>query len=282
MRWLFGKYCFTGYVKVKSLSPVQLFVTWTKRYMDCSSPGSSIHGIFQPGVLEWVAISFSRGSSRCRDKTRVSCIIGRCFTVWATREVYILIISLSLFSLSVVSDSCNPMDFSPPGSSVHGILQARILEWVAISFSRGSSQTRNQTWVSCMAGKFFTVWAMSESSIFWHISLYNILKITFINITTSIIKKFFRYWEIVKLIVANTSFSKFWFLLKYQFLSSVTNTVSSWNDRFSLFIFDKIFGRCLNNHSWSTVLSGKLGISNKPEKWGSQLSFKRGILRFMT
>ena len=41
------------------------------------------------------------------------------------------------------------------GSSVHGILQARILEWVAISFSKGSSQTRNQTWVSCIAGTFF-------------------------------------------------------------------------------------------------------------------------------
>ena len=46
--------------------------------------------------------------------------------------------------------------YSPPGSSVHGILQARILKWVAISFSRGSSLPRNQTWVSCIAGRFFT------------------------------------------------------------------------------------------------------------------------------
>ena len=46
---------------------------------------------------------------------------------------------------------CNPMDCSPPGSSVHGILQARILEWVAISFSRGSSQPRDQTQVSCVS-----------------------------------------------------------------------------------------------------------------------------------
>ena len=51
---------------------------------------------------------------------------------------------------------CNPMDCSPPGSSVHEIFQARILEWVAISFSRESSQPRDQTWVSCTAGKFFT------------------------------------------------------------------------------------------------------------------------------
>ena len=50
---------------------------------------------------------------------------------------------------------CNPMDYSPPGSSIHGMLQARILEWVAISFSRGSSQPRDQTWVSCIVGNSF-------------------------------------------------------------------------------------------------------------------------------
>ena len=65
-------------------------------------------------------------------------------------------LSLSLFSRSVVSNSCDPMDCSPSGSSVHGILQARILEWVAISFSRVSSQPRNRTQVSCIAGRFFT------------------------------------------------------------------------------------------------------------------------------
>ena len=54
---------------------------------------------------------------------------------------------------------CDPMDCHPPGSSVHEIFQARILEWVAISFSRGSSQPRDRTWVSCTAGKFFTDWA---------------------------------------------------------------------------------------------------------------------------
>ena len=48
---------------------------------------------------------------------------------------------------------CNPMDCSLPGSSVHGILQARILEWVAISFSRGSSRPRDRTQVSCIVGR---------------------------------------------------------------------------------------------------------------------------------
>ena len=56
--------------------------------MDCSLPGSSVHGIFQARILEWVAISFSRGSSRPRDWTWVSRVVGRCFTVWATSEAH--------------------------------------------------------------------------------------------------------------------------------------------------------------------------------------------------
>ena len=52
---------------------------------------------------------------------------------------------------------CDPKDYSPPGSFVHGIPQARILEWVAIPFSRGSSLSRDQTWVSCIAGRVFTI-----------------------------------------------------------------------------------------------------------------------------
>ena len=54
--------------------------------MDCSLPGFSIHGILQAGILEWVTISFSRGSSQPRDRTRVSRIGGRHFNLWATRE----------------------------------------------------------------------------------------------------------------------------------------------------------------------------------------------------
>ena len=66
-------------------------------------------------------------------------------------------VGLLPFTCSVVSDSfATPMDYSPPGSSVHGISQARILEWVAISSSRESSQIRDQTRVSCTAGGFFT------------------------------------------------------------------------------------------------------------------------------
>ena len=62
--------------------------------MDCSLLGYSIHGIFQARVLEWVAISFARGSSWPRDRAQVSCIIGRCFAVWATGEVSIINITI--------------------------------------------------------------------------------------------------------------------------------------------------------------------------------------------
>ena len=60
---------------------------------------------------------------------------------------------------------CDPMDYSLLGFSVHGILQARILEWIAIPFSRGTSQPRDRTLVSCITGRFFTVWATGKSQI---------------------------------------------------------------------------------------------------------------------
>ena len=59
---------------------------------------------------------------------------------------------------------CNPVDCSPPGSSVHGIFQARVLEWGAISFSRGSSWPRAQTWVSCTASRVGGKWIWCENS----------------------------------------------------------------------------------------------------------------------
>ena len=76
---------------VKSLSCVQLFATtWTVAYQVPPYMGFS---------LEWVAISFSRGSSQPRDRTRVSCIAGRCFTVWATRDVKVAGSKIFVFSV---------------------------------------------------------------------------------------------------------------------------------------------------------------------------------------
>ena len=72
-----------------------------------------------------------------------------------------MVSSLVHESESEVAQSCPtlryPMDYILPGSSVHGIFQARVLEWVAVSFSRGSSRPRDQTRVSCTAGRHFTV-----------------------------------------------------------------------------------------------------------------------------
>ena len=120
--------------------------------MDWSLPGSSVHGILQARTVEWVAVPFSRGSSQFRDQTQVSCIAGRFFTVWVTKVAYIrdgLSLNSSVFSGSLNQcpenaaakslKSCptlwDPIDSSPPGSPVPGILQARTLDWVAISFS---------------------------------------------------------------------------------------------------------------------------------------------------
>ena len=67
---------------------------------------------------------------------------------------------------------CDPTNYSPPDSSVHGILQARILEWVAFLFSRGSSQPRDWTQVSCIAGRFFTSWAESRIYKIYEVYIY--------------------------------------------------------------------------------------------------------------
>ena len=80
---------------------------------------------------------------------------------------------------------CNPVDCSLPGSSVHGIVQARMLAWVAIPFSRGFSQPRDRTLVSCIAGKFFTVWVTRKALYycyyyyyFWPRSMWNLSSLT--------------------------------------------------------------------------------------------------------
>ena len=81
--------------------------------MDCNLPGSSAHGIFQEGVLEWIAIAFYD--------------ISHAATAAAK-------------SLQSCPTLCDPIDSSPPGSSIHGIFQARVLEWGAIAFSNISHE----------------------------------------------------------------------------------------------------------------------------------------------
>ena len=152
----------------------------------------TVHGILHTRILEWVAFPFSRGSSQPKNRTRVSCTAGGFFyreLIKQTRPsskhfTYLIVLIIlrrkysyySLFTeikdggsekstflrFSSVAQSCptlcDPMDYT-----VHGILQARILEWVTFPFSRGSSQPKNRTQVSCIAGWFFSSWATSEA-----------------------------------------------------------------------------------------------------------------------
>ena len=135
-------------MKVKSESEVTHSCPTLSDPMDWSLPGSPVHGIFQARVLEWGAIAFSvlghkavlfpvfKGISTLFSivaavtlffnwrKIALQCCVGFCHVALVTQSCLTL---------------CNPMDCSPPGFSVHGILQASILEWVAISFCSGSS-----------------------------------------------------------------------------------------------------------------------------------------------
>ena len=119
---------------------------WTIQYSSWNSPGqnsgvgslSLLQGIFptqglNPGLSHGRKILY-QPSHKTNSKL-------------AYRQTYVCEKSLSPVRL------CDPTDCSPPGSSVHGIFQSKILEWVAISFSMGSSQPRDRTWVSCIAGQ---------------------------------------------------------------------------------------------------------------------------------
>ena len=131
--------------------------------MDCSPPGSSVHGIPQARILEWVAMPSSQGSSQSKPRTHVfyvSCI-GR-LVLYHQRHLgsplsyRCVCLCVRAKLLQSCPTLCNPMDCSLPGSSVHGILQARIVEWVAMPSSQGCSQPRDRTQVSCIASRFFT------------------------------------------------------------------------------------------------------------------------------
>ena len=145
-----------------------------------SSPTDcALHGILQARTLERVAIPFSRGSSQPRDQTQVFCIADTLFCLsqqgspksgHSPTVINMHYRAMGFPSGSVVKkkkksacqcrsevksrSSCVQL-FATPWI-VHGILQARILEWVAIPFSRGSSQPRDRTQVSRIAGGFFT------------------------------------------------------------------------------------------------------------------------------
>ena len=129
--------------------------------MNCSLLGSFVHGIFQARIMEWVAICFSRVSSQPRDQTLV--LLHRGQTLYHLSHQgspnINMLYNLKVLVAPVMSNSLWPMDCSPPsllcpwdfpnintGVGCHSLLQ-------------GSSWSRDQTWVSCLANEFFTVWA---------------------------------------------------------------------------------------------------------------------------
>ena len=99
---------------------------------------------------------------------------------------------------------CDPVDCSPPGSSLCGIFQVRVLGWIAISFSRGSSWPRDQTWVSCIAGRVMA-WYLFKSYILcssqkyqvcilcWHLSPSNMME--FISVKQSSLLLVLSQWD---------------------------------------------------------------------------------------
>ena len=102
----------------------------------------------------------SRGVSRSRVCCNCRALLPGTPEAPDTHEWFVNLMCLCAQSCLTLGD---PLDCSPPGSSVHGILQARILEWVAISSSMGSPWPGDQTCVSCVAGGFFTCWAIREA-----------------------------------------------------------------------------------------------------------------------
>ena len=135
--------------------------------IDDSSPGSPILGILQASILEWVAISSSRGLYPILQAMKKICTQRilfwgpTCATCGILVPLPVIEPGPSAVRVSEVTQSCltlcNPMDCSLPDFSVHEILQARILKCFAISCSRGYSRPRDRTRVSCIAGRHFNL-----------------------------------------------------------------------------------------------------------------------------
>ena len=130
---------------------------------DWTTPGSSVHGTLQASRLKWVTIFSSRGPSQPRNQTSISCIGRQILYHWATWEACFTAVKVKVLFVQLYPSLCDPMDCSPSGPSVHGILQARIPEWVAMPFPRVFFPPRDQTQVSCIAGRVFTFWDTWEA-----------------------------------------------------------------------------------------------------------------------
>ena len=92
----------------------------------------------------------------------------------------ILCVCVCVLDSQLCPTLCDPIDWSLPGSSVHGIAWARIPEWVASPFSREYSQPKNQTWDSCITGGFFTVWVTRETPFYVYVLIIKHFSITYV------------------------------------------------------------------------------------------------------
>ena len=129
--------------------------------IDGSPPGSPVPGILQARTLEWVATSFSNGwkwKVKVKSLSRVRLLA----TTWTAAHQAPLSMGFSRQEYWSGLPLPSLMD-----CTVHWILQARILEWVAFLFSKGSSQSRDGTQVSRVAGGFFTIWATRKAQQYW-------------------------------------------------------------------------------------------------------------------
>ena len=147
------------------------------------------------GWNEWLLISWSYlpTAYALQGKTCFPTIPTACVCVCVCVKVTQLCLTL-----------CNPMDCSLAGSSVHGILQERRLEWVPVPFSRGSSEPRDQTQDSCISGRFLTFWAMAWvpmpvsmpsaralEKVLWNVFIFfSSLLFSRVNLSTSVIQPY--------------------------------------------------------------------------------------------
>ena len=137
------------------------FMSWTWASVDfggCGSPGTTLRGHGGMTYINfWLTISFLEDPVGVAPLSAIECLLRNLIPAWLCflhRSFCVRAQSLNHVWLFVTLRYCSPL-----GSSVPGILQARILEGVAIPSSRGSSQPRGRTWVSYIAGRFFTIWA---------------------------------------------------------------------------------------------------------------------------
>ena len=179
--------------------------------MDFSLPGSSVHGILQARILKGSAISFPgdlpnpgiepKSPALQADSLPTELQGGPIFHESQFSKppctlhsvcVYVCVCVCVCVRVCVHAQLCltlcHPMDYSPPSSSDHGIFQARILELVSISYSRGSSWPRDQTVFlvpPALAGRFFTTWAT------WEACIYSLQSPKWSNLVWPLVLKFY-------------------------------------------------------------------------------------------